>query len=575
MRLICITCALALSAPGGALAAGRVWVFPSPGSRFATPQTQITFRGLNISQFGPISVQGSSTGVHPGKVLGDSDGAGGSFVPFTAFKPGERVTVSTALDVLGGRRGTFHFKIAHQARGNRSNPFSFAPRVPGDVWRFHSAPSLRPAAVRVLKRSPHTARGDFFLAPQVGPVSNGPMILDSTGKLIWFDPVPGKDFATDLRVQRYQGNPVLTWWDGIIRKGVGEGEAVIYDTAYNQRAAVRAANGLKADFHEFQLTRRGTALITSYHSVFINARSVGGSRHQATLDGVVQEIDIPTGLVLFQWDSLDHVPLTGSHGPIKSPYNYFHINSIDQDFDGNLIVSGRNTWSVYKVNHRTGATMWVLGGKHSTFTMGRGTRFAYQHDVRVRTTHDRVVTVYDDGGSPFVHQSRGITLRLDMRHKRASLIRRDLHRPALRAKFEGNLQRLPNGDDFIGWGEPPYFSEFDRRGRMIFDARFVGPNLSYRVWRFRWNATPLSLPDVAAHTGRGRTTVWASWNGATDVFLWRVLGGPTPTSLRPVGTFRKRNFETQMSVRPQSYIAVDALDARGQLMRESTVRQVP
>jgi Arylsulfotransferase (ASST) len=560
---------------GTAAAASRVYVFPTPGSGFATSHTQISFRGLNVSQLGAIAVQGSSTGVHPGKLLGHSDGVGGSFVPLAAFKPGERVTVSTALDVVGGRHGSFHFRIAHQAPGNRSNPFSFAPRVRGDVWRFRSAPSLVPAAVRVLRLSSRTARGDFFLAPQVGPVSNGPMILDSKGKLIWFDPVPGRDFATDLRVQRYQGKPVLTWWHGIIRKGVGQGEAVIYDTAYRQVAAVRAANGLKADFHEFQLTRRGTALITSYHSVFVNARSVGGSRHQATLDGVVQEIDIPTGLVLFQWDSLDHVPLTGSHGPIKSPYNYFHINSIDQDADGNLIVSGRNTWSAYKVNHRTGATMWVLGGKHSTFRMGRGTQFAYQHDVRVHDRRDRVVSVYDDGGSPFVHHSRGITLRLDLRHRRVSLIRRDLHQPPLSAKFEGNLQRLPNGDDFVGWGEPPYFSEFNRRGRMIFDARFVGQNLSYRVWRFRWGATPLSLPALAAHTSHGRTTVWASWNGATDVFLWRVLGGPTPASLRPVGTFRKRNFETRMNVAPQTYIAVEALDGRGQLMSESTVRKVP
>jgi Arylsulfotransferase (ASST) len=566
---------LAPAPPRAALAPSRVYVFPTPGSRFATPRTQITFRGLNVSQLGAITVQGSSTGVHPGRLLGHSDGAGGSFVPTTGFSPGETVTVGTSLNVVGGNHGTFHFKIGYGAKGNRGNPFSFAQRVRGDVRRFRSAPGLVPVNVRVLKHSSRRARGDIFLGPQVGPVQNGPMILDSRGRLIWFNPVPGNDFANDFRVQRYQGKPVLTWWHGIIKKGVGEGEGVIYDSSYRQIATVQAANGLKADFHEFQLTRRGTALITSYHSVFIDARSVHGSRRQPTLDGVVQEIDIPTGLVLFQWDSLDHVPLSGSRGPIKRPYNYFHINSIDQDADGNLIVSGRNTWSAYKVNHRTAKTMWVLGGKHSTFKMGRGTQFAYQHDVRVRDRHDRVVSIYDDGGSPFVHHSRGITLRLDMRHKRASLIRRDLHKPPLSAKFEGNLQRLPNGDDFVGWGEPPYFSEFDRRGRMTFDARFVGQNLSYRAWLFRWSATPASLPALAAHTSPGRTTVWASWNGATDVFLWRVLGGPTPTSLRPVGTFRKRNFETQMSVAPQTYIAVEPLDRRGQMMSESTVRRVP
>ena len=52
------------------------------------------------------------------------------------------------------------------------------------------------------------------------------------------------------------------------------------------------------------------------------------------LDSVVQEIDIKTGLVLYQWDSLDHVPLADSYEAMPAtaggPFDYFHINSVQQ-----------------------------------------------------------------------------------------------------------------------------------------------------------------------------------------------------------------------------------------------------
>jgi hypothetical protein len=398
------------------------------------------------------------------------------------------------------------------------------------------------------------------------------MIIDNKGHLVWFQPLPGKDFATDFRVQRYHSQPVLTLWHGIIRLGTGDGEAEIYNNHYQQiTPPIRAANGLRADFHEFQLSRRNTALITAYHSVFIDARSVGGSAHQDTLDGVVQEIDIPTGLVLFQWDSLDHVPLKGSHGPVKAPYNYFHLNSIDEGSDGNLIISGRNTWSAYKVNRHTAKTMWVLGGAHSTFRMGPGAQFAWQHDVRVHGSGDRTVTMYDDGAWPFVHNSRGLILHLDLKHKLATSVLQDNHQPALVAHFEGNMQQLPDGHEFIGWGQEPYFSEFDQTGRMIFDARFVDENVSYRSWRFPWFGAPVTPPDVTAHASGSKMKVWVSWNGATSVRSWRLLAGSSPTSLRAVSTVRKQDFETTLKAHAQPYVAVLALGTHGRVLGRSSV----
>jgi hypothetical protein len=283
-------------------------------------------------------------------------------------------------------------------------------------------------------------------------------------------------------------------------------------------------------------------------------------------DSVVQEIDIPTGLVLFQWDSLDHVPLTDSYqAPPKTarnPYNYFHVNSVQEDDDGNLIVSGRNTWAAYKVNHATGAVMWTLGGKHSTFKLGPGASFAFQHHVRVRAQDDAVITIFDDGaGPPDVHSSsRGLKLRLDMKTRTATEIVQDQHSPPLLSKYEGDDEQLPNWDEFIGWGQQPYMSEYNVHGQLLFDARMAGANSSYRVFRDRWEGFPQTKPALAVIRNSAGTTAYASWNGATEVKSWRILGGGSVKSLRTLTTVRRSNFETPVTVPSERYYAAQALD---------------
>jgi hypothetical protein len=573
-------CLLAcLSAPS-ASGASAVSVFPIPGSRVASPQSQIAFRGVSATRLRRVVVTGSRSGRHAGLVEADSDGAGGSFLPVKPFKPGEVVTVRSSLNVLRVRHGTFRFTVA---RPSESIPFrrrGSAGRTRGDVWRFHSAPTLQPAAIKVIKRERSAAQGDIFVGPQVGPLRDGPEIIDPNGHLVWFQPAPANDSATDVRVQSYEGRPVLTWWQGNVNEGCGRGEDLIYDTSYRKVGAVQAANGMSADLHEFHITRSNTAWITAYYPVYWDARAVNRPRRQIVLDSVVQEIDIKTGLVLFQWDSLDHVPLADSRAALpahrtRNAFDYFHVNSIDLDDDGNLVISARNTWAAYKVDERTGMIIWTLGGRHSSFKMGPGASFAFQHDVRVRSRHDWFVTIFDDGGGPpLVHgQSRGLELFLDLKHKTAKkVIVRD-HSPRLSSFFEGNIQQLPGRGEFIGWGSAPYFTEYDRRGKVVFDARFVGINNTYRAYRFRWTGSPRQHPSLAASTSGHRTAVYASWNGATRVASWRVLGGSSAASLRPVGSAHRLGFETRVRVKAQAYVAVQALDGKGHLLAQSaTVR---
>jgi Arylsulfotransferase (ASST) len=413
------------------------------------------------------------------------------------------------------------------------------------VQRFRSQPDLAPVAVTVTRSRGASSDDAIFLAPQQGPVQSGPVILDQNGQLIWFKPLPDKNQAADFRVQSYRGKPVLTWWQGYLGAGVGSGENVIVDTSYRQVATVRAANGLSADLHEFELTPRGTALITAYYLVYWDASSVGGATRQIVMDSVVQEIDVKTGLVLFQWDSIDHVPLSDAHtktpAQAGSPLDYFHVNSVAQDRDGNLVISARNTSAAYKVDRQTGKLIWTLGGKRSSFTMGPGTWFAFQHDVRVRSANDRVMTLFDNGGGPprASEHSRGLTLTLDLKRMTATRVAEYRHAPPLPANYEGNLQQLPGGDAYIGWGQQPYFAQFDSRGQPVLDGRFVSSTANYRAYMMPWKATPITPPAVSAEKRGAETVVHASWNGATDVASWRVLTGDGTTSLAPVATHQK------------------------------------
>jgi hypothetical protein len=553
-----------------------VSVFPIPGSQLATPQTQIAFRGIPPSQIGPMVVTGSRSGVHAGTVQPDSDGDGGSFLPATPFIAGEVVTVQTSLNVIGTSNGTFSFAVSTPVALPKPYHWPPAGRSPGDVQYFRSRPDLVPPAVRVLTRQkPGIARGDIFVSSQYGPVQDGPMILDPYGNLLWFKPLPGDDSASDVRVQTYHGAPVLTWWQGYVSAGVGVGEAVINNSAYQQIQLVRAANGLAMDLHEFELTPQNTALVTAEYPLVWDTTSIHGPSRQIVFDSVVQEIDIPTGLVLFQWDSLDHVPVSYSYSKLPKRYtsyfDYFHVNSVDTDGDGSLIISARNTWAAYKVSRQTGAIIWELGGKHSSFRLARGTYWAFQHDVRIRARNDQYVTLFDDSaGPPTIHgESRALKLQLNLKTMTGRQVQVLSHNPTLSTNFEGNIQQLPNGNEFVGWGQQPYFTEYGRNGRMLFDARFVDFTPSYRAYRFPWSGNPQTPPALAVSRHGRAMRVYASWNGATHIKSWRILGGSSPDRLRTLRTVPRTGFETAATVLAQPYAEVVPLDYGGHVMARS------
>ncbi len=359
-------------------------------------------------------------------------------------------------------------------------------------------------------------------------------------------------------------------------KGVGRvGEYVIVDASYREIARFSAGNGRRPDFHELLLTPDGTALVTVYDPVPADLSAVGGERGIA-YEGVVQELAIPSARVLSEWRSLEHVTIDESYQTeIGSPFDYFHVNSIGFDADGHLLVSARNTWTIYKIHRRTGQVIWRLGGKKSDFEMGKGTTFAFQHDAR---SHDRgrLISLFDNGPDPNTKpRSRALSIALDTERRRATLARELVHAPPLFARVTGNTQLLPNGNTLVCWGSTGYFTEYDAEGKTRFDAKLPEGGQNYRVFRFPWVGRPGERPRLAPRAGPGRPAkLFASWNGATAVAAWQLRTGPRPSSLQTSLTMPRQGFETELEVaQGAGYAQVVALDrSRKPLATSNTLR---
>jgi hypothetical protein len=556
-----------------AAAANPVTVSPLPGTGDASPATQISFLGGPGTQVSDVHVVGSASGAHSGRMQSYSTGTGASFLPSHPFRTGERVKVrATVVTAAGGpgQTASTTFTIAHQAGFSHA---SF-PNNRGDshaVQHYSSAPTLTPSTVTVTTPAqPGAATGDFFLAPYQGTGSPGPMIVDQHGQLVWFHPVPAGDSATNFQVQSYEGKPVLTWWQGkILGVGFGQGENLLYNSSYEKIAQVRAGNGYHADLHEVRLTPQGTAWIDVFDPIHTNLTSVKGSSNGVLTDSVIQEIDIKTGLVMWEWHSLGHIGIADSFNPLPHngrPWDYVHMNSVSPGDSGDVLLSGRNTWTLYDVDIHTGGFQWRLGGgRHSDFRLGPGVKFYWQHDAEFQP--GGLISVFDNGSDPPKEkQSRGLLLAPNMSAHTVRLAKQftnSTHR--LLAESQGNMQGLPGGSWLMGYGGLPNFTEFDASGHVLLDGT-LGKNVqNFRTYLSPWNAHPASTPSlsVRAH-GVDTLTVSASWNGATEVASWQVLKGASASSLLPVASAPKRGFETSISIlAPAGYVAVHALNAAG------------
>ena len=506
-----------------------------------------------------------------------SQGDGASFAPDTPFDAGERVSVCALIGPHGRERHVgFGFGVDTPYPTGGVPEFHNPPAAPADYQSFYTLPGVQAPILTVTVPDHDPAAGDILTTSGPGPGQYGPLIYTPTGRLVWFDRLSGGEAATDLSEQTYAGRRVLTWWKGrVLSLGFGQGEDIVMNSHYQVVARVAGGNGLHADLHDFQIARNDIAYITAYNPIRCDLSPAGGASGGAIVDTAIQEIDMQTGLVRWEWHSLDHVGVAESEvqAPTDTmPWDYFHLNSIDPEPDGDILISARSTWAGYQLQRGTGRVLWRLGGNRSSFKMGPGTSMAWQHDGRVLP--DGEVTFFDDGSNPPIHrQSRGLRIRLDFKTHEARLASAYTHRdPPLLAASQGNMQTLPDREHRRGLRRGARDQRVRhewrvdlRRPSAVRHVLLPGVSLSLE----RTPAEPARRPRRPERHGE-ETIVHASWNGATDVSSWRVLAGKHPGSLTAQATIGASGFESSTTL-PQkyAYVAVLALDSAGRLLGTS------
>jgi hypothetical protein len=580
------------------LAGVPVDVSPAPETDTANPHTQVSFLGVPVTKIHSVSVAGQRSGAHTGRLEGYSQGDGASFVPETPFDAGELVTVHAVIDAGGsqtsdgsgsqvsdGRPIVFRFRVDTPYPTATVSAFGNPAAAPADYQSFYTMPGVQAPVLTVTSSDRDPAAGDILTTNGPGPGQYGPLIYTPQGRLVWFEKLSGGQVAEDLNEQTYEGRRVLTWWKGkVLSLGFGQGEDVVTSSSYETVARIPGANGLKADLHDFQIAPHDIAYITAFNPIRCDLSSIKGSAGGTITDTAIQEIDMKTGLVRWEWHSLDHVGVAESEVETPTdatPWDWFHINSIDvegggDNQSGNLFISARSTWAGYQLEGGSGRILWRLGGLKSSFKLGPGVATAWQHDGRVLANGQ--ITFFDDGSNPPIHhQSRAVRIALDFKTHRARLVTAFTHPNApLLAASQGNAQTLESGNTVVGYGGVPAISEYAPGGALLLDASLPYDMAFYRAFRFPWSGRPLSAPAVLAalnNTGE-ETIVHASWNGATDVASWRVLAGRSTGSLTAQATISVSGFESSTTL-PERYarVAVQALDSAGHVLGASRTVQ--
>ncbi|PPJ59533.1 hypothetical protein CBER1_08886 [Cercospora berteroae] len=472
--------------------------------------------------------------------------------------------------------------------------------------QFKSRPDLHAPIITFYLHQPEKIiPGYIFLAPYRN-VDPGPYIYDNNGELVWSGAGEvGPMTAHTPRVCRYRGEDHLCFFTGEQHQGFARGHGVIMDKHYRVVEQVDSSGaGASSDMHEFKLTPYSdgkTALMTIYqprqYDLTVNPRFNLRNGMGWIVEGVFQEVDIDTGKVVFEWRSLDHIDpaqawtfpgttdTSGTGLNEQEPWDYFHLNSIDKNEEGDYLLSARHCSAIYKVSGDTGNIIWQLGGQNGDFNQ-TNFKFSYQHHARwISENQTHTVLSFFDNGSNSFHAtgeySHGWIVELDHVNNIATMVK-EFGAPepqgGLLSTSQGNLQLLPNGGAHIGWGEHAYFSEHlpDGEATMYAHVAERASNVMiYRSNKYNWTAQPVTKPALWTYSrfAQDHMGLWVSWNGATEVKSWKFYTGDTangPWTLS--GNVWKTGFETEHHIQgfaPWAY--AEAIDANGRVMEASTI----
>ena len=402
--------------------------------------------------------------------------------------------------------------------------------APGDLPQIH------------ITGTGSTAPGYIFLSTMWSAGGSYLLIVDDLGQPVYYQSMgvghPGVDF-------KKQPDGTLTWFD------ILSGQHRAMDQAYALTNTWAMSGFATTDLHELRVLTNGNALMMSYNEVPFDLSAVGGMANEIVVDIVGQDQD-PRKNPVFTLSGLALLPVTPSYESVIGPVALaYHGNAIEQDTDGNLLLSNRHTAQIVKIDRATGGVLWKLGGKDNDFTFVNDTGFSYQHDIRrLENGH---ITLFDNGNprddfprpTPY---SRAVEYEIDEVTKVITRVWEYRSDPDIYGFFMGNVQRLPNGNTFIGWGGPATIGSAVTPGgevalEMRIDQWIYGYN--YRWFRFPWVGRPSTLPALVS---RG-DALYFSWNGATEISSYRVEGSATFTgSFSTIDTPIRAGFETSSTL---------------------------
>jgi hypothetical protein len=475
--------------------------------------------------------------------------------------------------------------------------------TPTTALHFQTA-KFHPPHVHVCTRKAHEAHGAIFLAPIKNGAykfvgQSGALLEDQGGHVVWFHPAAKGDDVADFQTATYDKQPVLTFWQGklaippantTLPPGTPvKGSLFIYNDHYQKIKTIKAkGKGWVTDFHDLVFTpptktySKGTALFLADKTM------KGGGAPGGFEDQEIQEINLANNKLVWSWDEHKYIGAHTSHvkPPSKGVWDPYHANSIDIQSagglpDGHVLLSLRDTWGIYDINHANKKKfVWkLINGKGSTYKLAKAAKFQWQHDVHFVGKHE--LSIFDDNCCNLqpIQKANGPArgLLLTLKGKSATVAHQYKHANTNVILTMGSFRVIGPGHAFIGWGQAPYFSEYTKGGTMIYDAAMPKGDITYRALKSKWTGLPgTKAIGIAVKKVSGKAIVWASWNGATKVAKWKVLAGKTKGKVnKAAGTGTKTSFETEIHASNLGpYFKVEALDSHGHVLGTSKVTKL-
>lgn len=407
---------------------------------------------------------------------------------------------------------------------------------------------------------------DYFM---VGRNKAYLLILDNNGEPVYYNPLPGIPVAMDFKKQP---NGQLTYYVTL----PAHLRFYALDNSYQQVATYEAGNGYTTDLHDLQILDNDHVLLLVYQWRVVDMSAYGGSPTAQVIDCIVQELDEDKNVV-FEWNSADHIDITDTNQPLDDDIiRYIHCNSVEQDFDGNLLLSNRNLDEITKIDRFSGQIIWRLGGKQSDFQFIDGVSFSVQHDARRLPNGN--ISLFDNGNSHSPPRSRGAEYELNEENMTAKLVREYRTTPDTWALAMGSMQKLQNGNVFIGWGRSskPMLTEFTEGGETVVQINALEGTGSYRAFRFPWQGFPSWPPALLTDVDDDMVHLYFSWNGSTEVTAYQVYGGRDRDNLSHLATVTRDGFETTFSFKTPLpglwQFQVKPLDKGGTLQTPSVIQ---